>query len=49
MQTAYMKQGRQMLYPLAPAPTFTCTTLADLANQLQHLKESQEDGILNTL
>jgi 2-haloacid dehalogenase len=39
MQTAYMKQSRQMLYPLAPTPTLTCTTLEDLANQLRALKE----------
>jgi 2-haloacid dehalogenase len=35
MQTAYIKQDKQMLYPLAPAPTFTCDNLVDLANQLE--------------
>jgi 2-haloacid dehalogenase len=35
MQTAYMQQPRQMLYPLAPEPTFTCKNLPDLAMQLK--------------
>lgn len=35
MQTAYVKQSKQMLYPLAPEPTYTCTNLADLADQLK--------------
>jgi len=35
MQTAYLKQSKQMLYPLAPQPDFSCNNLADLANQLQ--------------
>ena len=34
MQTGYMKQDKQMLYPLAPEPNLICTSLADLATQL---------------
>lgn len=34
LQTAYLKQNRQMLYPLAPPPGFVCTNLKDLAAQL---------------
>jgi 2-haloacid dehalogenase len=34
MQTAYIKQSRQMLYPLAPEPAFICTDLTNLADQL---------------
>jgi 2-haloacid dehalogenase len=39
MQTAYMQRAREMLYPLAPAPDFTCITLEDLAVQLKATKE----------
>ena len=35
MQTAYMKQPKQMLYPLAPPPNYICNNLDDLANQLE--------------
>jgi 2-haloacid dehalogenase len=35
MQTAYLKQSRQMLYPLAPQPTFTCKNLPDFARQVE--------------
>ncbi|MEO6000613.1 MAG: haloacid dehalogenase type II [Chitinophagaceae bacterium] len=38
MQTAYMKQSKQMLYPLAPQPTFIIKDLPDLARQLTELK-----------
>lgn len=34
MQTAYLKQQRQMLYPLAPTPDYVCSDLVDLAKQL---------------
>ena len=34
MQTAYIRQRRQMLYPLAPTPGYVCTNLGDLAEQL---------------
>ncbi len=34
MQTAYVLQPAQMLYPLAPLPDYTCKNLADLAGQL---------------
>lgn len=34
MRTAYMKQNKQMLYPLAPEPDFTCNNLPDLAVKL---------------
>lgn len=35
MQTAYLEQSTEMLYPLAPEPTLVCKNLADLASQLQ--------------
>lgn len=35
LQTAYMKQSKQMLYPLAPEPAYICTSLLDLSQQLQ--------------
>lgn len=35
MRTAYILQGKQMLYPLAPHPDFTCKDLLDLASQLR--------------
>lgn len=34
MQTAYLKQSKQMLYPLSPQPGYSCTGLTDLAFQL---------------
>ena len=34
MQTAYIKHGKQLLYPLVPKPAFTCTNVADLAKQI---------------
>lgn len=34
MQTAFLKKGKQLLYPLAPKPTLVCSSLADLVNQL---------------
>jgi 2-haloacid dehalogenase len=37
MQTAYLKQSKQMLYPLAPQPNLTCKNLADLANQIRNI------------
>ena len=39
MQTAYMKRARQLLYPLAPEPDYTCITLEQLAIQLQTIKK----------
>ena len=39
MQTAYVRQSRSMLYPLAPQPTITCQNLVDLANQLSKKEE----------
>jgi 2-haloacid dehalogenase len=42
LQTAYMQQSRQMLYPLAPTPTFTCSNLEDLASQLQAIDAQQQ-------
>lgn len=41
MQTAYLKQNKQMLYPLAPAPDFTCNNLKDLADQLKQVSTSK--------
>lgn len=34
MQTAYFEKENEMLYPLAPAPTFIFNNLADLGRQL---------------
>ena len=34
MQTAHIRQPRQMLYPLAPPPDYHCDNLLDLARQL---------------
>lgn len=34
MQTAYLQQEFQMLYPLAPRPNFVCKNLMDLSDQL---------------
>jgi 2-haloacid dehalogenase len=34
MQTAYIKQKRNLLYPIAPPFTFTCKNLVDLCEQL---------------
>jgi len=33
MKTAYIKQSKQMLYPLAPVPELICSDLVDLAHQ----------------
>jgi 2-haloacid dehalogenase len=35
MQTAYLEQSSQMLYPLAPTPTYTIRNLTDLASQMK--------------
>lgn len=40
MQTAYVKQSTQMLYPLAPAPTMICNNLDDLCSQLSDGKNA---------
>jgi 2-haloacid dehalogenase len=34
MQTAFIKQHREMLYLLAPTPNFVCNNLEDLTKQL---------------
>jgi 2-haloacid dehalogenase len=34
MRTAYLQQGNQLLYPLAPAPDFICKSVPDLCEQL---------------
>lgn len=34
MQTAFLKKGKQLLYPLAPKPTLVCGSLTDFVNQL---------------
>lgn len=41
MQTAYLKQNKQLLYPLAPEPDYTCSSLPDLAAQLGALREEE--------
>ena len=38
MQTAYLQQSRQLLYPLAPHPTYTIKDLPDFSGQLNVLK-----------
>jgi 2-haloacid dehalogenase len=38
MQTAYLRQPKQMLYPLAPSPNYICNNLDDLANQLEKIR-----------
>ncbi len=35
MATAYVRQERQLLYPLAPKPDFVCKNLIDLSSQLR--------------
>jgi 2-haloacid dehalogenase len=34
LQTAFLRKGKQLLYPLAPSPTLVCGSLTDLVNQL---------------
>lgn len=41
MQTAYLKQGKQMLYPLAPTPTLVCSSLSELAKLLGSVEVDQ--------
>lgn len=43
MQTAYMKVSKEILYPLAPAPDIVCTSLTDLAYQLQTIQLADRD------
>lgn len=38
METAFMQLDNEILYPLAPQPSFTCSSLPDLATQLEHLQ-----------
>ena len=45
MQTAYMKHDGQTLYPLAPTPNITCSTLEDLTHQLQAMKEAPKRSV----
>ncbi|MDQ3279472.1 MAG: haloacid dehalogenase type II [Bacteroidota bacterium] len=46
LQTAYLKQNRQMLYPLAPAPRLVCTSLTDLAAQLSSYAGRSQVNVL---
>lgn len=39
MQTAFINQENEILYPLCPAPRFVCKNLAELAEQLIALKK----------
>ena len=41
MQTAYLRQGKQMLYPLAPSPTLVCSSLSELAKLLGNVEVDQ--------
>jgi len=43
MQTAYVKQGTQMLYPLAPEPDIVCNNLDDLCSQLSRDKNAGQN------
>lgn len=45
MQTAYVQLGRQMLYPLAPKPTYTCSGIDNLAEQLQVVFEGEQNRV----
>lgn len=38
MTTAFMQSGNEILYPLAPKPSFFCSSLLDLANQLKEMQ-----------
>lgn len=38
MKTAYLKKNRQMLYPLAPEPDLVCSSLEDLASQMEKME-----------
>ena len=38
LETAFIQQEDEMLYPLAPKPSFICKNLSDLANQLRELQ-----------
>lgn len=38
MKTGYLRQSKQMLYPLAPKPHLVCKNLEDLANQLDEMR-----------
>lgn len=42
LQTAYMKQNRQMLYPLAPSPDLVCINLKDLAAKLSAVADKEQ-------
>jgi 2-haloacid dehalogenase len=42
MKTAYIKQPRQMLYPLTPVPDIICSDLVDLADQLRRANEERQ-------
>jgi 2-haloacid dehalogenase len=37
METAFIQQDGNMLYPLAPKPGFICISLMDLASQLKSI------------
>jgi 2-haloacid dehalogenase len=41
LQTAYLKQNRQILYPLAPQPDLIGRDLVEIANQLKEIKVAQ--------
>lgn len=45
MQTAYIQQNKQSLYPLAPTPHFICKNIPDLCEQLLQLRTQQ--GLVN--
>lgn len=42
LQTVYLKQNRQMLYPLTPKPNMICQNLKDLAAQLRNYADKNK-------
>jgi 2-haloacid dehalogenase len=41
MQTAFLKNHKQLLYPLSPLPDITCNSLSELVSQLQEMKSAE--------
>jgi len=39
METAFIQQAEELLYPLAPTPCLVCNSLHDLANQLKAVQQ----------
>jgi 2-haloacid dehalogenase len=41
MQTAFLKNHKQLLYPLSPSPDITCNSLSELVSQLHEMKPAE--------